>query len=76
MIKKFLFFFIGNLNVGGKERRLIELLTWLAGTGRYELMVVVTDPQVHYAGFYDLNITYRIIEKKRKKRSLRFLPIL
>jgi glycosyltransferase involved in cell wall biosynthesis len=62
-------FFIGTLQVGGKERRLIELLSYLAGTGRYELMVVLTDPKIHYSAFYNLNLTFHIIEKKWRKRD-------
>lgn len=60
-------FFIGSLKGGGKERRLIELLTYLAEEGRYELMVVVTDPIVDYPAFYDLKITCHIIPKKWKR---------
>lgn len=63
-------FFIGSLKAGGKERRLVELLTYLAGNGRYELMVVVTDPIVDYPAFYDLNITCVVIPKKWKKYDL------
>jgi glycosyltransferase involved in cell wall biosynthesis len=60
-------FFIGSFKGGGKERRLIELLSYLSGTNRYELMVVVTDPIVDYAALYKLNIIYQVISKKWKK---------
>jgi glycosyltransferase involved in cell wall biosynthesis len=63
-------FFIGSLKGGGKERRLIELLTYLTGRGGYELMVVVTEPVVHYAAFHKLNIIYQVISKKRKSGDL------
>jgi glycosyltransferase involved in cell wall biosynthesis len=63
-------FFIGSFKGGGKERRLIELLSYLAGTERYELMVVVTDPIVDYAAFYNLNVTYLVISKKWKRNDL------
>jgi glycosyltransferase involved in cell wall biosynthesis len=60
-------FFIGSLKGGGKERRLIELLTYLKERGCYELMVVVTDAEVHYPAFNKLNIPCQVITKKWKK---------
>jgi glycosyltransferase involved in cell wall biosynthesis len=63
--KKRILFFIGSLKGGGKERRLIELLTYLTGKGYYELMVVVTEPVVHYVAFHKLNINYRVIKKRK-----------
>lgn len=46
------------------------MLSYLTGTLRYELMVVVTDPIVDYTAFYDLNITYQVISKKWKRNDL------
>jgi glycosyltransferase involved in cell wall biosynthesis len=63
--KKRILFFIGSLKGGGKERRLVELLTYLTGKGYYELMVVVTEPVVHYAAFHKLNIIYQVIKKRK-----------
>jgi glycosyltransferase involved in cell wall biosynthesis len=63
-------FFIGSFKGGGKERRLIELLTYLSATNRYELMVVVTDSIIDYSAFYKLNITYHVISKKWKRNDL------
>ena len=63
-------FFIGRLSGGGKERRLIELLTYLKGKGNFELMVVVTKDQVHYPDFFNLNITYKVIERKSSRNDL------
>jgi Glycosyltransferase len=63
-------FFIGSLKGGGKERRLIELLTYLTRRGGYELMVVVTEPVVHYSAFHELNILYRVISKNRQTANL------
>lgn len=65
-----LLFFIGSLKGGGKERRLIELLTYLADKDRYELMVVVTDPVIDFPAFHNLKITYHIIPKKWKRNDL------
>ncbi|HEX6428363.1 MAG TPA: glycosyltransferase [Niastella sp.] len=62
-------FFIGSLSCGGKERRLVELLTYLAGDRRYELMLVVSDPDpvVDLPAFYELNIAYLHIQKRWKR---------
>jgi len=63
-------FFIGSFKGGGKERRLIELLTYLANTNRYEIMVAVTDPIVDYSAFYKLNIINQVITKKWERNDL------
>ena len=63
-------FFIGSLKGGGKERRLIELLTYLNQKCSYELMVVVTGAEIDYAAFYKLNVHYQVITKKWKKNDL------
>ncbi|OQP57733.1 group 1 glycosyl transferase [Niastella vici] len=68
--RKRILFFIGSFKGGGKERRLIELLSYLSGKDRYELLVVVTDPIVDYPAFYNLNLTCRIIKKKWQKNDL------
>jgi len=63
-------FFIGSLKGGGKERRLIELLTYLQGKEQYELMIIVTDPMIEYPSFHKLNINYQVISKSWKKNDL------
>lgn len=63
-------FFIGSLVSGGKERRLIELLTYLKEQGSYDLMMVVTKDEVHYPAFFKLEIPYQVIRKQRKKNDL------
>jgi glycosyltransferase involved in cell wall biosynthesis len=63
-------FFIGSLQVGGKERRLIELLTYLQGKEQYELLVIVTDPMIEYPSFNKLNINCQVILKSWKKNDL------
>lgn len=62
-------FFIGNLASGGKERRMIELLTYLKSKGNYEMMVVLTTHEIHYAQFYNLNIPVICMEKKWAKND-------
>jgi glycosyltransferase involved in cell wall biosynthesis len=57
-------FFIGSLRSGGKERRLIELLTWLKQQGSYELYVVLTYDNIDYPAFHELGIPYRAFFKK------------
>jgi glycosyltransferase involved in cell wall biosynthesis len=57
-------FFIGSLRSGGKERRLIELLTWLKQQSSYELYVVLTYDSIDYPAFHELGIPYRAFFKK------------
>ncbi len=63
-------FFIGSFKGGGKERRLVELLSYLTGKDNYEIMVVVTDPIVDFPAFHQLKVLYRIIPKTWKKNDL------
>lgn len=56
-------FFIGSLNVGGKERRLIELLDYLQNRGGYELRIVVTKQGVYFSKFNDLNIEMTVLDE-------------
>ncbi|MGV3641159.1 MAG: glycosyltransferase [Adhaeribacter sp.] len=58
-----LLFFIGSLCAGGKERRLIELLTYLKNRGSFEMLVVVTRDDVHYPAFQQLEIPYVVLGK-------------
>ncbi|GHA72841.1 glycosyltransferase family 4 protein [Pontibacter akesuensis] len=67
-------FFIGSLRSGGKERRMIELLTYLNGKGRYELLVALTQNEIHYPDFFKLNIPH-VVLKRRWKRSDPTLPL-
>ena len=63
-------FFIGSLRPGGKERRLVELLTFLKANNRYELLLVLTKNEIHYQQFYDLNINYQVLKNSSKKSKL------
>jgi len=67
--KKRILFFIGSFKGGGKERRLVELLSYLSAKDGYELLVVVTDPIVDYPVFYNLKVTCRIIKKRWQKND-------
>jgi hypothetical protein len=62
-------YFIGSLSSGGKERRLIELLTYLKAEGGYELMLVLTKDEIHYPAFHHLNIPYQVIRKSWKQND-------
>ena len=68
--EKRILFFIGSLRSGGKERRLIELLTYLKGRTGFKLMLVVTKDQMHYPAFKNLNIPYLVLAKKMSKYDL------
>ncbi|HEY8897720.1 MAG TPA: group 1 glycosyl transferase, partial [Niastella sp.] len=63
-------FFIGSFKGGGKERRLVELLTYLSGKDNYEIMVVVTDPIIDFPAFRELKLLYKIIPKTWKRNDL------
>ncbi|AEW03325.1 group 1 glycosyl transferase [Niastella koreensis] len=66
-------FFIGSLKVGGKERRLVELLTYLQARPGYELLVILTNPIIQYQSFLKLNINYQVIAKTWKKMDVSIL---
>jgi glycosyltransferase involved in cell wall biosynthesis len=68
--KNRILFFIGSFKGGGKERRLIELLSYLSGKDNYEIMVVVTDPIVDFPAFHKLKVSYKVIAKTWKKNDL------
>ncbi|MEX2512320.1 MAG: glycosyltransferase family 4 protein [Cyclobacteriaceae bacterium] len=60
---KRILFFIGGLVAGGKERRFMELLTFLKKTGEYEMMVVTTAKDIDFPAFTQLEIPLKIINK-------------
>lgn len=72
-------YFIESLHTGGKERRLIELLSYLTRNTNYRLLVILTKKDIHYKEFYNLNIPFEILDKGSfKKRiiiSLKFFKI-
>jgi glycosyltransferase involved in cell wall biosynthesis len=58
-------FFIGSLSAGGKERRLLELLTYLGNLKRFQLFLVTKKTEVHFENFPDLKIEWiRLSEEK------------
>ena len=62
--------FIGTLRSGGKERRLVELLTYLKAKDRFEILVVMTRNEIHYKEFFNLKIDYKIIERTWEKNDV------
>jgi glycosyltransferase involved in cell wall biosynthesis len=59
-------FFIDGLRLGGKERRLIELLKGLKKHPEFEIVVASFWKEICYKEFFKLNIPFILIEKKRK----------
>jgi glycosyltransferase involved in cell wall biosynthesis len=68
-------FFIENLNSGGKERRLVELLKGLKRHPEIESELVITKKEIHYNEIKKLGIRIHVIERKylRKDPRLFFL---
>jgi glycosyltransferase involved in cell wall biosynthesis len=57
-IKIKILFFIGSLGSGGKERRLVELLTFLDKRGKYELILVSKNKGISFEKFFDLKVKW------------------
>ncbi len=69
-------FFIESLRSGGKERRLVELLSYLKKNTAFNLILVITKNEIHYSEFNALQIPYYIIKKKSKKDPFLFFKFL
>ncbi|UJP64870.1 glycosyltransferase family 4 protein [Mongoliitalea daihaiensis] len=58
-------FFIGTLSSGGKERRLLELITFLKAQKGYELVLVTKQAEILFENFYKLNVkNYQLSSSK------------
>ena len=64
-------FFIGTLQSGGKERRLIELLSYLKMHTSYEMMVVLRQKKIDYQTFNNLDIPFKVLTEKYIKKDIR-----
>ena len=64
-------YFIGTLCTGGKERRLIELMSGLKGNTDIEILLILAFNQIDYEYFYNLNIDYVSIDKRPNKKSIK-----
>lgn len=69
-------FFTESLVCGGKERRLIELLQYLKSNTDYEMVLVITEPMVHYDYVFDMGIPILIFKRRIKYDPLPFLRFL
>jgi glycosyltransferase involved in cell wall biosynthesis len=58
-----LMFFIGSLVSGGKERRFVELLSYLKNNTDVEILVVATGNENHFPIFKELKIELELIKK-------------
>lgn len=59
-------FFIGSLVSGGKERRFIELLSYLKKENKYKVLVVTTSTEMHFPQFQKLDIETILIKKNKR----------
>ena len=64
-------FFIESLNSGGKERRFVELISFLKTKTNIDCLVVLTRKEIHYQKFHTLNVPYIVIERKHLKKDPR-----
>lgn len=64
-------FFIGSLNSGGKERRLVELLSYLNNKKEYEILVLLAYNEIAYTQFKRLNINYIDLQKKTNSKNIK-----
>lgn len=60
-------FFMDSLKCGGKERRLLELITYLRQRTDYTIALVLTESSIYYDYVYELDIPIEIIKRKGTK---------
>ncbi|WP_040481741.1 glycosyltransferase [Mariniradius saccharolyticus] len=58
-------FFIGTLSSGGKERRLLELMTYLNKSDKYALFLVTKQAEVLFDNFYSLQVEWLPLSTSR-----------
>lgn len=68
-------FFINGIYLGGKERRLVELMKQLKLNPQFEFELVVMDSEINYKDILDLNIKIHYLIRKSKK-DLSVFPAL
>jgi len=54
-------FYIGSLLAGGKERRLLELITYLKNNTQLEMMLLLSINRIHFEGFLELGIPIKVL---------------
>ncbi len=62
-------FFIDSLGPGGKERRLVELLSYLKSKGGYEMKLVLNYNEIAYQKFNTLGIDVIVLEKEKNNKD-------
>jgi glycosyltransferase involved in cell wall biosynthesis len=67
--KKTILFFIGSLSSGGKERRLLELLSYLGKSKKFQLVLVTKKTEVLFDNFFELDLEW--IQLKGNRISLK-----
>ena len=60
-------FFINGIYLGGKERRLVELMKEIKLKEQFEFELVVMNPEINYQEIFDLNIKIHYLIRKTKK---------
>jgi glycosyltransferase involved in cell wall biosynthesis len=68
--------FIDGLAMGGKERRLVELLKGFSQNPDITCTLIVMNPEIHYNEIYDLNIPIHFLIRKVRKDPSIFLKFL
>jgi len=72
-------FFLESLRSGGKERRLLELISYIKNSTDFEMHIVLTESEIHYQFIYELGIPVTIMRrwfiKKDPSIFLRFFNI-
>jgi glycosyltransferase involved in cell wall biosynthesis len=63
-------FFIESLGSGGKERRLVELVSSLTRTSVYECMIVVMSEEDHYYKRLPKSVVIQVIRKGRFRKDI------
>lgn len=56
-------FFLESLRSGGKERRLLELISYIKNTTDFEMHIVLTESDIHYRFVYELGIPITIMNR-------------
>ena len=64
-------FFIESLGSGGKERRLLELIHFLEHNTDHEMLLVLTEENIHYNYVHELQTRIKILKRKGSKKDPR-----
>jgi glycosyltransferase involved in cell wall biosynthesis len=64
-------FFIESLGSGGKERRLLELVHFLEHHSDHEMLLVLTEENIHYGYVHELQIGIKILKRRGLKKDPR-----